>query len=302
MRRAGVAAWESSPPAQWLRPPPLSILSLTAMTAAEMEDCEMQKTIGLLALAAALGASAGAVAQEPAPRPTIVLVHGTFADASGWNGVIADLSRDGYRTIAVANPLRSLAGDAASVAAVVKSIPGDVVLVGHSYGGLVITEAASGNDNVKALVYVAAFVPEVGESAFTLSTKFPGSTLGDALQPVALPDGGTDLYIQPAKFHDQFAADVPEDVTALMAATQRPVTQEALSELTTVATWKALPSYVIYGAEDRNIPAAVVTFMADRAHAVKTMAIEGGSHALMISHPAEVSAVIEEAAAAGQIN
>jgi pimeloyl-ACP methyl ester carboxylesterase len=258
---------------------------------------QMHKTLAVITFAAALGGSGGAIAQEPA-KPTVVFVHGAFADSSGWNGVISRLNRDGYPTLAAANPLRSLAGDAATVSAVVKSIKGDVVLVGHSYGGLVITEAASGNDNVKALVYVAGFIPEVGESALTLSTKFPGSTLGEALQPVPLPDGGVDLYIQPAKFHDQFAADVSEDVTALMAQTQRPVTQAALEELTTVAAWKAVPSYLIYGELDLNIPAAVESSSADRAKVVKAVEIEGGSHALMISHPDEVVAIIEEAASA----
>ena len=257
----------------------------------------MQTIMGAIALAAVLSASAGVFAQEP-PKPTIVLVHGAFADASGWNGVIAQLNRDGYRAIATANPLRSLAGDAAQLAAVIKSIKGDVVLVGHSYGGLVITEAAEGNSNVKALVYVAAFIPEKGESAGILSTKFPGSTLGEALQPVALPDGGTDLYIQSAKFRDQFAADVPADVTALMDQTQRPVTQAALSDLITVTPWKAVPSFTIYGSDDRNIPATVESFMADRAKVVKAVEVAGGSHALMVSHPNEVTAMIEQAAAA----
>ena len=257
----------------------------------------MQKTLGIIALAAAaaLGGTAGGVAQDAA-KPTIVLVHGAFADASGWGGVIARLNKDGYQTIAAANPLRSVSGDAAALSALVKSIDGEVVLVGHSYGGLVITEAANGNANVKALVYVAAFIPEVGESAFVLSGKFPGSTLGDALQPVPLADGNVDLYIQPPKFHDQFAADVPADVTALMAATQRPVTQSALEELTTVATWKIVPSYTVYGSADYNIPAAVQEFMAERAKVGNAVAIEGGSHALMVSHPDEVTALIEEAA------
>ncbi|HEV2517698.1 MAG TPA: alpha/beta hydrolase [Devosia sp.] len=258
----------------------------------------MQKTLGIIALAAAaaLGGTAGGVAQDVA-KPTIVLVHGAFADASGWGGVIARLNKDGYQTIAAANPLRSVAGDAAALSALVKSIDGEVVLVGHSYGGLVITEAANGNANVKALVYVAAFIPEVGESAFVLSGKFPGSTLGDALQPVPLADGNVDLYIQPPKFHDQFAADVPADATGLMAATQRPVTQAALEELTTVATWKSIPAYTVYGSADHNIPAGVQEFMAERAKVVDAVAIEGGSHALMVSHPDEVAALIEEAAA-----
>jgi pimeloyl-ACP methyl ester carboxylesterase len=259
-------------------------------------ETDMQKTFGAIALFAAMGISGGALAQEPA-KPTIVFVHGAFADSSGWNGVIAELNRDGYQTIATANPLRSLAVDAAAVDAVLKSIPGEVILVGHSYGGLVITEAANGNDNVKALVYVAAFIPEVGESALSLSSMFPGSTLGDALQPVALADGGVDLYIVPGKFHDQFAADVAGDAAALMGATQRPVTQAALSDLTTVASWKAVPSFTIYGSGDLNIPAEVQAFMAERAKVVSVVAIEGGSHALMISHPDEVTAIIEQAAA-----
>jgi pimeloyl-ACP methyl ester carboxylesterase len=262
-----------------------------------MENPKMQKTLGVIALAAAaaLGGGGGVWAQDVA-KPTVVLVHGAFADASGWNGVISRLNKDGYQTIATANPLRSLSGDAASLSAVVKSISGDVVLVGHSYGGLVITEAANGNANVKALVYVGGFIPDVGESAFSLSSKFPGSTLGDALQPVPQQDGNVDLYIQPAKFHEQFAADVPEEVTALMAATQRPVTQVALEELTTVATWKTVPAFTIYGSADHNIPAAVQEFMAERAKVGKAIAIEGGSHALMISHPDEVAGLIEQAA------
>lgn len=255
----------------------------------------MRNAIGALALFAAIGASSGTLAQEPA-KPTIVFVHGAFADSSGWGDVITQLNQDGYRTIAAANPLRSVTGDAHALDALVKSIPGDVVLVGHSYGGMVITDAANGNDNVKALVYVAAFIPDVGESALSLSSMFPGSTLGDALQPVPLPDGDVDLYIVPEKFHDQFAADVDADLTALMAATQRPVTQGALSEATKVATWKALPSFTVYGTGDLNIPAEVQVFMADRAGVVKAVAIDGASHALMISHPDAVSALIEEAA------
>ena len=258
----------------------------------------MQNTIGAFALASVLAAGGPAFAQDTPAKPTIVLVHGAFADSSGWNSVIADLNKEGYSTIAAANPLRSVAGDAASVAAIVKSISGQVVLVGHSYGGLVITEAANGNPNVKALVYVAAFLPEQGESAGILSSRFPGSTLGDSLHPVALGDGGQDLYIEAEKFHAQFAADVPEDVTSLMAQTQRPVTAAALSDLAGEAAWKSLPTYLIYGSADMNIPVAVQTFMADRAHAVKAVELDGASHALMISRPAEVSALIKEAATA----
>lgn len=249
-----------------------------------------------------LGASlalAGTTAAQPAEtRPTIVLVHGAFAESSSWDGVIAKLGRDGYRVIAAANALRGVASDAAGVSAVIGSIEGPVVLVGHSYGGPVITEAANGRSNVKALVYVAAFAPEAGESSLSLSGRFPGSTLADALLPVALPGGGQDLYVRPEKFHAQFAADVPAAKARLMAATQRPVTAAALAEPSGAASWKTIPSYAIYGSADRNIPPAVMKFMAERAHAVETVVIEGASHALMVSHPGEVASLIEDAAKA----
>ncbi|CDX17522.1 Alpha/beta hydrolase fold protein [Mesorhizobium sp. ORS 3324] len=260
----------------------------------------MQRITKILTLAAAFAASGDAMAQPAGQRvkPTIVLVHGAFAESSSWNAVIADLNKDGYKAIAAANPLRGVAGDAAAVSAVLRSISGPVVLVGHSYGGPVITEAANGKNNVKALVYVAGFAPETGESSLTLWERFPGSTLGDALLPVAQPDGGQDLYIQPEKFHEQFAADVPAAEASLMAATQRPVAKAALAEPSGAASWKTIPSYAIYGSVDRNIPPAVMKFMAERAHAVKTVVVEGASHAVMVSHPDEVAALIEDAASA----
>lgn len=259
----------------------------------------MQKITGTLALAAALalpGSAPSLAASQP--KPTIVLVHGAFAESSSWNAVIARLNKAGYTTIAAANPLRGVAKDAAAISAIVDSVSGPVVLVGHSYGGPVITEAANGKPKVTALVYVAGFAPDAGESALTLSAKFPGSTLGAALTPVALPGGGQDLYIRPDKFHAQFAADLPEDEARLMAATQRPVAQAALEEAAREPAWKKLPSYMIYGSEDRNIPAAVLGFMAERAQARKTIVVNGASHALMVSHPAEVASLIEDAAAA----
>ena len=260
----------------------------------------MLKTIEVLALGAMLVMPTVVAAQstDSDAKPTIVLVHGAFAESSSWDAVITRLTKDGYQTIAAANPLRSVASDAASLSAVVHSIHGSVVLVGHSYGGPVITEAANGNPNVKALVYVAGFLPDTGESSLMLSGKFPGSTLGTALSAVTLPDGDEDLFIQLAKFHQQFAADVPDDVAALMAATQRPVSHSALAELSHKAAWKQLPPYVIYGSADRNIPPAVMKFMAERAHAVKTVVVDGASHALMVSHPDEVTTLIEEAASA----
>ncbi|WP_287069924.1 alpha/beta hydrolase [Mesorhizobium sp.] len=260
----------------------------------------MHKIIRTLALvyACCVSDSATAQAADYQAKPTIVLVHGAFAESSSWNGVIAELNRDGFRTIAAANPLRGVASDAAAVSAVIGSIGGPVVLVGHSYGGPVITEAANGKNNVKALVYVAGFAPDKGESSLTLSGKFPGSTLGEALLPVARPDGAQDLYIQPEKFHEQFAADVPAAQASLMAATQRPVADAALAEPSGAPSWKTIPSYAIYGSADRNIPPAVMKFMAERAHSVKTVVVEGGSHALMVSRPAAIALLIEEAASA----
>ena len=260
----------------------------------------MRKIFGALSIAAALAAAGASMAAPPggSAKPTIVLVHGAFADASGWSGVISRLERDGFKVIAAANPLRGVASDAAGIRALALSETGPVVLVGHSYGGPVITEAANGAANVKALVYVAGFAPEPGETSLTLSAKFPGSTLGEALTTVALPDGDEDLYIRPDKFHAQFAADLPAAQAATMAVTQRPVTLSALGEPSGAASWKRLPSYVIYGSADRNIPAAVMAFMAKRAQARKTVVLNGASHAVMISQPDKVAAIIEDAAAA----
>jgi len=252
-----------------------------------------------LAVAAAVtltGVDPARAATRP-EKPTIILVHGAFAGSSSWNGVIARLEKDGYPVVAAANPLRGVASDGASVSAVVKSVPGPVVLVGHSYGGPVITEAANGHPNVKALVYVSAFAPDTGETSLGLTGKFPGSTLGDALAPpVEHTDGSPDLYIDQAKFPAQFAADVPLAQARLMAATQRPVAKAALGEPTGVAAWKTIPSYAIYGTADRNIPPAGMHFMAERAKSRKTVVVEGASHVVMISHAAAVASLIEDAA------
>jgi pimeloyl-ACP methyl ester carboxylesterase len=223
---------------------------------------------------------------------TVVLVHGAFADSSSWNGVIPGLLAQGIPVVAAANPLRSVAGDADYLAEVLAAIPGPIVLVGHSYGGFVISNAANGNSNVKALVYVAAFAPDAGESASDLAARFPGSSLGPALVPFPLADGGVDLYIRGDLFHSQFAADVPEAETVLMAATQRPVTQAALTDGSGEPAWKSLPSWFIYGELDKNIPAAVVAFMAERAGAKSAVEVSGASHVVMISQPQAVTDMI----------
>lgn len=259
----------------------------------------MRKYIsGGLALAAALLAT-GAQAQSGPAKPTIVLVHGAFADSSSWNRVITILQRDGYAVVAAPNPLRGVRADADVVADVVRSIDGPVVLAGHSYGGSVISEAAEGLPNVKGLVYVAAFAPDTGETALGLTGQFPGSTLAPALAPpVRLTAGGNDLYILQARFHDQFAADVPAAEARLMAAGQRPVAEAALSEPSTAPAWKHLPSWFIYGDADKNIPPAAMGFMAERAKARQTVVVKGASHVVMVSHAPEVASVIERAATA----
>lgn len=254
---------------------------------------------GSLAVACTASTTTHAGPTEDAPRPTIVLVHGAFADGSSWNDVIEKLTKDRYPVVAAANPLRGPASDAATLRGLISHINGPVVLVGHSYGGSVISAAAAGSDQVKALVYVAAFLPAPGESALELTGKFPGSTLSAALDPVAFtnPDGstGTDLYIQQAKFHDQFAADVPADRSALAAAAQRPILQAALEEKATVAAWTDKPSWDVITTQDLNIPVAAQRFMADRAHAHVTEI--AASHSVAVSHPDQVAAVIEQAAA-----
>jgi pimeloyl-ACP methyl ester carboxylesterase len=257
-------------------------------------------TVCLIALLVlfGLGAFEQAYAESSSDKPTIVLVHGAFADSSSWNGVASRLLAKGYPVVAVANPLRGVQSDAKYVAGVLDSIPGPIVLVGHSYGGNVITNAAAGKDNVKALVYVAGLAPDSGESAATLSGKYPGSTLGPTLAPpVPLPDGGKDLYIKQANFHAQFAADVPVAQAAQMAVAQRPITEAALKEPSGAPAWKSIPSYFIYGSLDKNIPPALQPFMAERAHAKRIVEIPGASHVLMISHADAVTKIIEDAAA-----
>jgi pimeloyl-ACP methyl ester carboxylesterase len=226
--------------------------------------------------------------------PTVVLVHGAFAESSSWNAVVGHLQQQTLRVVAAANPLRSVSGDAQYVRDVIASIEGPVVLVGHSYGGMVITEAAAGSDQVVGLVYVAAFTPDTGENAFTLSAKFPGSTLGGAIAAYPVSTGGNELVIRPEVFGEQFAADVDDDLAALMAATQRPVTEAALTENlpTSTPAWRTIPSWFVFGDADRNIPAELIRFMAERAGARSSTEVPGASHALAVSHPVVVAETI----------
>jgi pimeloyl-ACP methyl ester carboxylesterase len=230
-------------------------------------------------------------------KPTVVLVHGAFAGSSSWNNVVAKLLAEGYPVVAVANPLRGVKSDAIYVASLIDSITGPVILVGHSYGGNVISYAAVGKSQVKALVFVSGVAPDAGESASTLVGKFPGSTLGPTLAPpVVLADGSKDLYIMQDKYHAQFAADVPLKDSKLMAATQRPITEAALNESGGTPAWKTIPSWFLYGSLDKNIPPAVHAFMAKRAGAKRAVEVKGASHVVMISHPDALVKLIDEAA------
>ncbi|WP_204000371.1 alpha/beta fold hydrolase [Micromonospora lutea] len=227
-------------------------------------------------------------------QPTIVLVHGAFAESASWNGVIERLGT--YNVLAAANPLRSLAGDAAYLADVIRGVGGPVILVGHSYGGMVITQAAGDNPTVRALVYVNAFAPETGESAFGLSGQFPGSTLAGTLVQYPVSTGGNEVAIGQDDFHGQFAADAPSDLAALMARTQRPITEQALNDsLTGAPAWRSLPSWFVFGDADMNIPVAAHRFMAERAKPQGQRELPGGSHAMAVARPGEVAETIIEA-------
>jgi pimeloyl-ACP methyl ester carboxylesterase len=230
-------------------------------------------------------------------KPTILLVHGAFAESASWNRVIDPLREAGHRVIAAANPLRGLASDAAAVSDLVRGIDGPVVLVGHSYGGAVITNVAAGAGEIAGLVYVAGFAPEPGESCVDLASMYAGSTLGETLEALPRSNGTTDLTIAQDRFHAQFCADVPASQAALMAATQRPVTQQALTEPSgEQSLWRNVPSWFVFGDGDRNIPAAVQRYMAERAGAQQVVELGAASHAVAVSRPDAVAELILEAA------
>jgi pimeloyl-ACP methyl ester carboxylesterase len=231
-------------------------------------------------------------------KPTIVLVHGAFAESASWSGVISRLRSAGHRVIAAGNPLRSLSGDAAAVASVVASVEGPVVLVGHSYGGAVASNAATGHDNVKALVYVAALAPDKGENVPDLLGKFPGATLGEHLYEVPLADGTTDAYVAPEAYHEHFCADLTAEQAAVDAVTQRPFNSAAVGEASGEPGWKTIPSWFISPELDRAIPSETFRFMAERANAREHVEVPGASHALPASQPQAVAEVILRAAAA----
>ena len=235
--------------------------------------------------------------------PTVVLVHGAFADASSWNGVIERLQADGVKVIAPANPLRGITIDSAYLASVFQRTPGSVLAVGHSYGGAVISNAATRAENVVGLVFVAAFAPEEGETLGDVEAGSKDSVLSSALIPLhyPTPDGGeagVEFTIEPARIHDAFAADLPADQTALMAATQRPASELAFTEPSGPPAWKNLPCWAVVATGDAAAGTDVIRSEAERAGA-KITEVEG-SHLIMISQPQAVTNVIMEALAALQ--
>ncbi|HEU4926959.1 MAG TPA: alpha/beta hydrolase [Vicinamibacterales bacterium] len=252
----------------------------------------------LVASALTTTSMASSQTKQPSPEPTVILVHGAFADASGWSDEIRQLQNDGYTVLAPANPLRGIAADAAYIRSVLATISGPIVLVGHSYGGAVITNAASGNPNVKALVYIAAFAPDEGETLGAANAGSQDTLLTpDALEirPYPLPGGGTgaDAYIKVDRFHEIFAADLPTPVTDVMARTQRPLEASVLGEPTHNPAWKTIPSWFLLPTADRVIGTDAERAMAMRAGSQITEV--RASHAVMVSQPTKVTKLIEEA-------
>ena len=260
----------------------------------------------LLAAALIAAATSAAPAAAPAPavaksKPTIVLVHGAFADASGWSQVIERLQRRGYPVIAPANPLRGVSGDAAYLKNLLSSIEGAIVLVGHSYGGFVMTNAVTGNPNVQALVYIAAFAPAEGDTVGGLTAHAPGSLLGPdtlVVRTFPTPDGqlAPEGYIAPSAFRTVFAGDLPQEQTDIMAASQRPAALATLSEPSGPPAWATIPSWYLVAGEDRTIGTANLRFMAQRIRAT-TIEVKGASHVVMISQPHKTTELILAAAA-----
>ncbi|MFJ8113508.1 alpha/beta fold hydrolase [Streptomyces sp. NPDC096132] len=229
--------------------------------------------------------------------PMIVFVHGAFGDSGMWKGVIARLQAQGYTTLAVSNPLRGLESDAQYAATVAKTVDGPVVLVGHSYAGAIITRAARDASNVEALVYVAAFQPDEGESCLENASRFPGAKMGPGTTIATEHEGEPELRILPEHYRDVIAGDLPAEVTDVLAVTQRSVRVQALTaELSGRPAWRTLPSWAVIATQDNAIPGQAQEFMAERAgsHVVRMEA----SHSVAISQPDAVADLIIEAAKA----
>jgi pimeloyl-ACP methyl ester carboxylesterase len=228
--------------------------------------------------------------------PTVVLVHGAFADASTWRRVYDHLARDGHTVFAPPNPLRGLAYDVSYVESLIDQLEGPVVLVGHSYGGAVITVAGS-SDKVAGLVYVAGVVPDEGESVNDLQGRFPSLAMGPLVRPTQLTDGTVEISIDPTRFPDVFGADLPADDAAFRAISQRPVAANAFDDPATAAAWREKPSWAVFGTGDRPVAPELQRFSYNRAGS-KVTEVDGASHLVMLSQPEIVAGVIGEAVVA----
>jgi pimeloyl-ACP methyl ester carboxylesterase len=253
------------------------------------------------------GAATAYAASGGGPKPAIVLEHGAWADGSSWDGVIGLLQGDGYAVYAPPDPLRGLANDSATLSGFLKTLSGPVILAGHSYGGMVITNAATGDPNVKALVYINAFIPAQGETAFGLTAAKPGSCVGSANAFLAVPYPGApagdfDTYLKTGPdlpypgFAQCFASGLPASRAAMLAATQRPIAFSAGSAASGIPGWQTIPSWSLVGTADHVIPPAEQLFMSERAHAHVTEINAG--HLSLISRPGAVTRVIIAAAQA----
>lgn len=261
--------------------------------------------LAALALASSAAAAPGRHASaQTSSKPTVVLVHGAFADASGWSGVIRRLQHRGYHVLAPANPLRGVGSDSAYIKSVLATVTGPIVLVGHSYGGFVITNAAFGNSNVKALVYIAAYAPDEGDTVAGLNMLAPGSKLGPAtldIQTVPSPgltgDDVQEALIKPSAFRDVFAADVPRGLAAVMAASQRPAALATLGQPSGPPAWRSIPSWYLVAGSDNAIGTAAERIMAKRIGA-HTVEVAHASHAVMVSRPGPTTQLVLDAARA----
>jgi pimeloyl-ACP methyl ester carboxylesterase len=233
-------------------------------------------------------------------KPTVVLVHGAFGDASSWRPVFDLLDREEYTVLAPPNPLRGVANDAAYIGALIDQLDGPVVLVGHSYSGSVITVAGA-SDKVAGLVYVAGLVPDEGESVTDLQSRFPSLAMGPILQQRVLPDGGVEVSVDPERFHDVFAADVPDADAAFLAHAQRPISATAFEDPAFAAAWRMKPSWAVFGTADLPVAPELHRFQYGRAGSTVTE-VDGASHFLMLSRPDIVAGVVREAVMACAAN
>jgi pimeloyl-ACP methyl ester carboxylesterase len=274
---------------------------LAALATASVGAALLITTVGPASASTSPASAASSTQFATASKPTVVLVHGAWADGSSWNGVITRLENQGYHVVAPPNPLRGVSSDAAYLADYLKTINGPIVLAGHSYGGMVITNAALGNPNVKALVYIDAFIPAKGQSAGQIATSKPGSvteqdpaTVFNFVPFPGAPAGDADLYLKPEVVSSSFAQDLSTEQQNQIVATQRPLEASAVTEESGDPAWKTIPSWALIGRQDKIIPAAAQEATAKVAHS--TVEEINSSHLSLVSHPGAVADLIATAA------